>query len=430
MHLTERFLYHIWDAQHIVEELTTISHKKMKILFPGRWNTDSGPDFKDAIIEIDGEVMRGDVEIELETYNWKVHEHHENPAFNSVILQVVYEHNGQYKFNFNEDGTQFEILELKDFLNQDINKLTKKYLGKNKQTISKSCRLINNMNQEKFRSFLIELGNERFYKKIKRFTAEHYFADFEQLLYQGLLESLGYSKNKYQMIQLAMKIPYKKIKQLYTDGMKKDHLIALYLCSSDLINHLPSTFPLELKNKWIDLFHEMKLNPDQIPINWKLFRIRPVNHPAIRILQVVEILYRSLETSIFKEVLKLFSFSIANFKLSELKKKNYNYFQTTPDFLPEKYKLGKTRIDTIVVNIILPLIIVYAKEKSYADLEQNILKVYQKYPGLPKNYITNFMENFLPDPYKKIVNRKAINQQGIIKLYFDQCKYHDCEECS
>ena len=67
MQFSEKFLYHIWDAQHLIKELKSISNRKIKILFPGRWNTDSGPDFKDAIIEIDGVVKRGDVEMELDS---------------------------------------------------------------------------------------------------------------------------------------------------------------------------------------------------------------------------------------------------------------------------------------------------------------------------------------------------------------------------
>jgi hypothetical protein len=93
MQFSEKFLYHIWDAQHLVAILKTVSGKPVKIMFPGRWNTDAGPDFKDVIIEIDNKVLRGDVEIDLQTYNWNSHNHNENPNFNSVILEVVYQYN-------------------------------------------------------------------------------------------------------------------------------------------------------------------------------------------------------------------------------------------------------------------------------------------------------------------------------------------------
>ncbi|RLC50440.1 MAG: DUF2851 domain-containing protein, partial [Candidatus Cloacimonadota bacterium] len=67
MQFSEKLLYHIWDAQHLQKNLKTISSRSIKVLFPGRWNTGSGPDFKDAIIEIDGIVKRGDVELEIDS---------------------------------------------------------------------------------------------------------------------------------------------------------------------------------------------------------------------------------------------------------------------------------------------------------------------------------------------------------------------------
>lgn len=110
MQFSEEFLYHIWDAQHLKKNLTTISGKKLVIKFPGRWNTDSGPDFKDSIIQINGKIVKCDIEIDLTSYNWKSHSHNENPEFNSVLLHIVYEDNGKYPYTISEDGGKIEIL--------------------------------------------------------------------------------------------------------------------------------------------------------------------------------------------------------------------------------------------------------------------------------------------------------------------------------
>ena len=429
MQFSEKFLYHIWDAQHLVTELKTISGKSVKIMFTGRWNTDAGPDFKDAIIEIDGKVLRGDVEIDLQTYNWNSHNHNENPNFNFVILHVVFQHNDKYPFTINENGDQIEILELCNVLDKDIAKLLKKYSEKEFKAGKQKCKFFLQQNEDELPVKLEKMGQERLEKKIRRFSAEHYFAGFDQLLLQGLLEALGYSKNKYQMLQLALKFRYNKLKKFYSAGMSQDELIALLLCSSNLINHLPSTFPAEFKTKWQELYSKQQFSRETIDINWQLFRIRPVNHPAIRLLQISDFLYNSLETSLFRQVLKLFSFSSELFNLKDFTTKLYQVLQTRSEFLPERYKLGKTRIDTILVNIILPLVVVYAQEKNYNELEQAALKVYREFHGLPDNYITQYMQNLMNPEQKKIVNKKAIYQQGLLKLYFDNCQHHDCEAC-
>ncbi len=430
MQFSEEFLYHIWDAQHLKIKLTTLSGKKIAIKFPGRWNTDSGPDFKDAILEINGKIKKGDIEIDLTTYNWKSHSHNENPEFNSVLLHIVYEDNGKYPYTISDDGGKIEILEIKDQLNDDINKLIKHYSDKPYSEKDKTCKLFNKMNKDETEHFLAKMGMMRFEKKIKRFSAEHFFSDFDQLLFMGFMEALGYSKNKYQMLQISLNNPYKILKQFYNEGFTKDEFIAILLCSSKLIDHLPSTIPTDQKNKWQKLFSKQKFVNQSFDNNWKLFRIRPVNHPAFRILQVADLLYDSLETSFFHNILKLFSFPSENFKLSDFKKKLYNYFQTDNKYFPERYKLGKIRIDTILINIILPLTVIYAREKKYKQLEDVAINIYQSFPGLSANYLTQYMEKFLNEEQKKVIRKRAIYQQGLLNIYYENCQYHSCEDCS
>ena len=429
MQLSEEFLYHIWDAQHLKENLTTISGKKLVIKFPGRWNTDSGPDFKDAIIQINGKIVKGDIEIDLTSYHWKSHSHNENPEFNSVLLHIVYEDKGKYPYTISEDGCKIEILEIREQLDEDINKLIKYYSGESYSEKDKACILFNDISIDDTKQFLSKIGMMRFEKKIKRFSAEHFFSDFDQLLYMGFMEALGYSKNKFQMLQIALNISYKDLKQFYKEGMTKGEYIAVLICSSGLIDNLPATISLDYIKKWQTLFKKQKFAKQPSDIKWKLFRIRPVNHPAIRILQVAGLLYDSLETSFFHNILKLFSFPIGDIKLIDFKKKLYGYFQKENDFLPDRYKLGKTRIDTILINIILPLTVIYAREKEYKQLEDVAINIYQSFPGLQDNYLTQYMEKFLNKEQKKEIRKRAIYQQGLLKVYYENCKHHYCAAC-
>ncbi len=429
MQFSEEFMYHIWDAQHLKDDLITRSGKKLIIKFPGRWNTDSGADFKDAIIEIDSKVLKGDVELDITTYHWKSHSHNENPEFNNVLLHIVYEDIGKIPFTINENGDQIEILELKDQLDGDINKLINHYSGKTYSEKDKTCILFNNLNLNQTKEFLVNMGMIRFEKKVKRFNAEHFFSDFDQLLYMGFMEALGYSKNKYQMLQIALNIPFKELKSFYDSGMTKEEFLAILICYSGLIDHLPATISTGQKTDWENLYEEQKIITGSADIKWKLFRIRPVNHPAVRLLQVADLLYNSLETSFFHSVLKLFSFPTENFKLSDFKKKLYSYFQLKNEYLPENYKLGKTRIDTILINIILPLTIVYAREKNYTKLEVTATNIFKNFPGLPTNYLTQYMGKFLNNEQKTLLRKRSIYQQGLLNIYYENCQHHYCDAC-
>ncbi len=285
------------------------------------------------------------------------------------------------------------------------------------------------MTKDATEDFLNKMGMMRFEKKIKRFSAEHFFSDFDQLLYLGFMEALGYSKNKYQMLQIALNNSYKDLKQFYNNGMTKEEFTAIMIYSSGLDEHLPIIISNDQKEKWQTIFQKQKFVNQVSDINWKLFRIRPVNHPVIRILQVADLLYDSLETSFFHNILKLFSFPSDKFKLNDFKKKLYSYFQIENIYLPDRYKLGKTRIDTILINIILPLVVIYAREKKFKQLENIALNIYQRFSGLPANYLTQYMEKFLDEDQKKIIRKKAVYQQGLLKVYYENCQHHYCEAC-
>ena len=429
MQLSEKFLYHIWDAQHLKEELQTVSGKNLKIMFQGSWNTNAGADFKNAVLQIDGEVVRGDIEAHRKTYDWNSHKHHENSNFNTVILHIVFEHNGKYSYTINENGDRIEILEIRNYLDQEVAKLSERYREKKFVSKEKFCTFFGGLDQETLELFLQKMGKNRLEKKIKRFSAELYFSDFNQLLYQGIFEALGYSKNKFQMLQIALNFPYSDLKEFYKNAMTKDELISIWLGSSDLINHLPASFPTEYKNKWKEIYSTQNHSTKPVELDWNLFRIRPVNNAGIRIIQISGLIYNNLDLSLFNSMLKLFSAKRGQHDLKELYQRLYSFFQIDSEYLPENYKIGKTRIDTIFINIVLPLTILYARKMSYPELESAALYYSENFKGLQGNYIIDRMSDFMNEEQRKLIRKKAIFQQGILKLYFDSCIHHNCNSC-
>ena len=88
----ERLMQFIW--QHRLWDdgkLTTTDGSRVRIIHPGLLNTDSGPDFFNASIEIDGQRWVGNVEIHIKASDWFRHGHDRDRAYDSVILHVVME---------------------------------------------------------------------------------------------------------------------------------------------------------------------------------------------------------------------------------------------------------------------------------------------------------------------------------------------------
>ena len=86
----ERLMQYIWQHRlWIQHNLSTVDGRRVRILDPGRLNTDSGPDFFNAKIAIDGHTWAGDVEIHVRASDWHRHGHDGDRAYDSVILHVV-----------------------------------------------------------------------------------------------------------------------------------------------------------------------------------------------------------------------------------------------------------------------------------------------------------------------------------------------------
>lgn len=59
------------------------------VRFPGWRNRSAGPDFRDAVIEADGSVIRGDVEVHRYARDWVRHGHDTDPRYSHVVLHVI-----------------------------------------------------------------------------------------------------------------------------------------------------------------------------------------------------------------------------------------------------------------------------------------------------------------------------------------------------
>jgi len=86
----EILVQEVWRLQLFdnVDMLTSCG-KSIQIIKTGRHNHDQGPDFKDAVIVIDGEVNKGDVEIHNREIDWMLHRHQMDPGYNEVVLHVL-----------------------------------------------------------------------------------------------------------------------------------------------------------------------------------------------------------------------------------------------------------------------------------------------------------------------------------------------------
>lgn len=435
-HMAETFLYHIWDEQHLQENLRTRDGNKIKVLFQGKWNNKAGPDFKDAILLVNNKKVQGDVEIHRYEADWYHHEHHENRNFNDVILHVIFEQNNSNKFTISECGNNIPILILKHNLDERVEKLWEKYGNApfdKSQEKTIICNLAkSDISPSEIKQILFSEGENRFAKKCKRFSAELYNSDFNQILYKGIMEALGYSKNKSPFLRLASKLTYNKLQKTSREYNSPQDIFCILAAFSgiDLHKYNFKFIDKALLNKYSALKEKLIESNGELSsadYQWNFFRLRPTNHPLYRMWQIAPFLSTTIKKNIINQVIALFSIK-QNGKIKISKFTNQFYKILNPD-RERKPKIGQSRCADIFFNIVLPVAHLYAKTLDYKQLSEAIIHVYSNSGKLSENHITRFVYTRLSDKIPKKKDLKLIHQQGMIQHYYRFCTHFDCQNC-
>jgi hypothetical protein len=406
----EEFLYHIWDGRHYNNHLKTVSGKRLNIIFNGHFNKDRGPDFHNAVFQLNGEYVRGDVEIHLNTYDWVSHRHYLDTNYNNVVLHVVYKHNSALSYSIKENGELLEILVLENHLDEEIGKLMERY-GMQPEFRDKSCEFFNGLLPDQMVNVLQRLGEERFRSKIKRSEALLLFTDFNQIIYQSLLESCGYSKNKINMITLSEILPWSEF-----SVRNREHQLEESLSSNLELSGLSGVLSKEKSSDSI--------------IKWQTFRIRPANNPAVRYCQIYPFLFKSSENGLIKTLLHLFDDVPEDAdKANRLILNRFATFFTDYSFKGRLIKkVGKNFLRTILFNVVYPISILYFEKIGDSRSADGIRQCVLAFGKLSDNYILTAMGDFITEHQYSHLKREIL-RQGILKIYFDNCEYSTCHAC-
>jgi len=160
------------------------------------------------------------------------------------------------------------------------------------------------------------------------------------------------------------------------------------------------------------------------PINaelWKLLRLRPDNFPHIRIAQFATLIHSS--SKLFSRIIENPEIDYLNkiFKTepSEYWKSHYLFGHTSPE---KSKKLGKSSINSILINTVVPFLFCYAHQKGNQDLKDKALVLLEQIPA-EKNSIVSGWENI----GMKI--ETAYDSQAFLQLKKRYCDDKNCLRC-
>lgn len=408
--MTERLLQFIWQFQYFNQtELITISAESLKVIFPGQYNTNQGPDFLDAKIKLGKTTWAGSVELHLRTSDWKKHRHSGDKNYNNVILHVVWEDDGT--------GDKIPVLELKG-------RVSKLLLQRYKDLMEASSfipceKMIHSVKEITWRSWKDRLLAERLTRKAS--IAEAFLNQnnyhWEETFWWMLARNFGMKVNADAFEAVAKSVP---VNILARHKSQIHQLEALLLGQAGLLEEsFNDDYPNLLQREYKFLKEKYKLKPVHVPVHF--LRMRPGNFPTIRLAQLAALVQNAAH--LFSKIKEATSVKEVKTWFTETANDYWHYhyrFDKTSAF--RKKELGHSMTDNIIINTICPVLFAYGSYHGEEKYKDKALKWLEK-TAAESNSITKGFAKM------GIENKNAFDSQALIELKNEYCSKKRCLDC-
>ena len=391
--MPEIVLHYIWE--HCLWagfEQQTTDGRKVEILSVGEHNWDAGPDYSHARVKIDGHEWVGNIEIHVCSSDWLRHHHHVDKAYDNVILHVV---RTADKPIYNARGELVPQCELqypsnKDYLSALFDSAQKMDSAMSRIGCAEQLVRDPELISKGWRKSLLRKRLECKRTSIERLL-EITKGSWEHALYISLARNFGFHTNSLPFEQLAINTPLSYL-QKHRNNLFQ--LTALLIGQAGLIDE-PT-----MQKEYDFLRTKFNLTPLDSSI-WKHARMRPQNSPELRIRQFAQLLYLSesllskiLDTDNLKELEGLFTVD----------------------------KMGKSSIDILLINTVLPYKYAYALYKNNAMKAESVMALMEHIPAENNTIIRQW----------KVLGQQinnAADTQALLHLYQNYCQHHECINC-
>jgi len=417
--MKEEFLHYLWKySLYNQEKLVDTEKNRIIVLDPGVYNRDSGPDFFNARISIDGTVWAGNIEIHTRSSHFDMHGHQHDPVFNNVILHVVAEND---KRVFNSRGDEVLTAEI-----QFDDSYYEKYTSLVNNPYIIACQDdLRKMDAVPVRHWLNSLIIERLQTKsesiLKIFAGTG--NDWDESFYRLLTRYFGFRVNTEPFGMLAAALPFRIIRK-HTDNIFQIEALlfgtAGFLETGLFKEALSDEYYLNLIKEYSVLSAKYSLQPLHGWL-WKFSRLRPSNFPTVRLSQLATMLAisgglfsRVLEATDIKQIKRLFDVSASTYWDD-----HFIFGKKSRSFSKHA---GSQAADILLINSVIPLIFVYGQCRDSQEICEKALSFLEDIAP-EENIITSEWET------AGIIAESAFYSQALIQLRNEYCKKRKCLDC-
>ncbi len=393
--ITEKQLAHLWQrraARH--RAFHTETGARVRVLYPGRPGVTAGPDFRNALLMVEGQgLVQGDVEVHLRQRDWQSHGHDRDPNYNGVVLHVALESHPEPSRT--DGGGSPPLVNLTDLLTDAP--------AEDNNGDEVRSQLWQSLAQHGYRrperpeqmaALLNRAGDARFLSHSSRLGMLMSAQPPEQTLWESICDALGYRHNRHPFLMLATAAPCAVLSAaaLRTPETQRETALTLWLLR--LAGFESGPVPAGL-------------GPPLDSKAWRLFRVRPPNHPRRRIPGAAALIARFCESGLTAGL-------SAAASAGDPKALTKALTVAAGDGKPAP--IGTGRAQDIAVNAVLPFLHAHRTlAGDYAGAER-MLELYRRYGPLSDNEITRELAAALQEPAWGRVPNNARRQQGLVHL--------------
>lgn len=412
----EKIYHYLWKSKMFGRKLTDDRGNAVEVIDPGCHNLDSGPDFFNSKVKIGDTEWVGNVEIHVKASDWYRHGHHNDPAYDNVVLHVVSVADKEVR---RSDGSLIPQVVITfpelffrrlQVLSEDIDAV-------------RCSSFISSFPRLNITDWLETLSVERIQKKachileINRMTG----GDWEQTCLIILARGIGFGVNGDPFELLAKSLPL-KILHHHSDNILQ--IEALFFGQAGMLDssiHIFDEYYQAMCSEYYFLARKYGLRPLRNGI-WKYSRTRPQNFPHRRI----ALLAKACENgfSLFSNIISSGNNEEELKKLFGWKLEGYwnSHFSFDTEARGASEGLSETSLTLLIINVIVPLIYAYASKIGELERAEKAFNILSSLT--PENNIIVRQWRSLGLPVKD-----AQQSQAVIELKKSYCDPRKCLYC-
>lgn len=414
-----------WNGQRFEGPLRTVAGRTVEVIHRGVWTHGFGPDFKDAMLLFDGrEMATGSVEIHLTTSGWRDHGHHLDPRYNDVVLHIVLRHDGAETRRADGGLVPVVVLPVDPAV---LSAAQNEGVDWTRVGGAVCAEDLARTRPGEVRSLLYRLGDIRLAAKSARLEARLTGSPPGEVLYQELLDALGFSANREPMRLIGSRLRLAAIEQLLGTVAAEQRLhmvrgllfgIGGFIPFSPMDAAFARLSPADvdaLEAYWRSVggaWHYLVLPAT----TWTRARVRPANHPALRLATAAAVIANAQAGLVAALLTPLRQGDDLGQALRELAVWN------------SETGLGADRAVGFVANGVLPFALALAEHTGDTMLADQASRAWERLPAAEANEVTRrAIRQVAGDA--RLTGLGARGQQGLLHLDGTLCVPRRCYEC-